>query len=223
MDYRHEWKHVISRTDMLILRTRLRAVMQPDPHAVGGTYFIRSLYFDTPGDTALREKLDGVSRREKFRIRYYNLDPSVIHLEKKSKLAGLGSKQSTPLTAGETQQIIDGDIAWMLADHRPLVRELYAKMRTRQLRPKTLVDYTREPFIYAPGNVRVTLDYNIRTGLGSTALLNPNCPTIPAGDSPILLEVKWDAFLPDVVRDAVQLESRQAAAFSKYAQCRVYG
>lgn len=223
MDYRHEWKHVISRADMLILRTRLRAVMQPDPHAVGGTYFIRSLYFDTPSDAALREKLDGVSRREKFRIRYYNLDPSVIHLEKKSKLAGLGSKQSAPLTAEETQQIIDGDITWMLADHRPLVRELYAKIRTRQLQPKTLVDYTREPFIYAPGNVRVTLDYNIRTGLGSTALLDPSCPTIPAGDSPILLEVKWDAFLPDVVRDAVQLESRQAAAFSKYAQCRVYG
>ena len=37
------------------------------------------------------------------------------------------------------------------------------------------------------------------------------------------LEVKWDAFLPSVIRDAVQLESRRASAFSKYAACRMYG
>lgn len=223
MDYRHEWKHELSPADLLVLRQRLRAVMRPDPHAVGGTYFIRSLYFDTPTDTALREKLDGVSRREKFRIRYYDLDPSVIHLEKKSKLAGLGNKQSAPLTAEEARRIVDGDIGWMLHTRRPLVRELYAKMRTQQLRPTTIVDYTREPFVYGPGNVRVTLDYDIRTGLRATNFLDPDCPTVPAGDSPIILEVKWDEFLPDAIRAAVQLEGRRAAAFSKYAQCRIYG
>lgn len=223
MDYRHEWKHELSPADLLVLRQRLRAVMRPDPHAVGGRYFIRSLYFDTPTDTALREKLDGVSRREKFRIRYYDLDPSVIHLEKKSKLAGLGNKQSAPLTADEARRIVDGDIGWMLHTRRPLVRELYAKMRTQQLRPTTIVDYTREPFVYGPGNVRVTLDYDIRTGLRATNFLDPDCPTVPAGDSPIILEVKWDEFLPDAIRAAVQLEGRRAAAFSKYAQCRIYG
>ena len=72
--------------------------MQPDPHAKGGVYTIRSLYFDTPSDRALREKLDGVSRREKFRIRYYNGDSSVIHLEKKIKFGGLGNKQSAELS-----------------------------------------------------------------------------------------------------------------------------
>lgn len=63
-------EHPISYADMLILRQRLGVIVQPDKHAVSGKYFIRSLYFDTPTDTALREKLDGVSRREKFRIRY---------------------------------------------------------------------------------------------------------------------------------------------------------
>lgn len=223
MDYRHEWKHSISRTDMLMLRQRLRAVMEPDPHAIDGKYFIRSLYFDTPGDTALREKLDGVSRREKFRIRCYNHDTSLIHLEKKSKLAGLGSKLSAPLSPQQVQSILDGDLDWMLSSSQPLIQELYCKMTTTQLRPKTIVDYTREPFVYGPGNVRVTIDYDIRTGLRSTDFLDPNCITIPAGDSPVILEVKWDGFLPDIIRSAVQLESRQASAFSKYAQCRIYG
>lgn len=222
MDYRHEWKHSISRRDMLMLRQRLRAVMEPDPHAIDGKYFIRSLYFDTPGDTALREKLDGVSRREKFRIRCYNHDTSLIHLEKKSKLAGLGSKLSAPLSPQQVQSILDGDLGWMLSSSQPLIQELYCKMTTTRLRPRTIVDYTREPFVYGPGNVRVTIDYDIRTGLRSTGFLDPDCITIPAGDSPIILEVKWDGFLPDIIRSAVQLESRQASAFSKYAQCRIY-
>ena len=223
MDYRHEWKHVISYADMLILRQRLGAVMQLDRNAIDGKYFIRSLYFDTPTDTALREKLDGVSRREKFRIRYYNHDTSLIHLEKKSKLAGLGNKQSANLTAEEAQKIVDGDIGWMLQAKHPLIRELYSKIQIQQLRPKTIVDYVREPYVYAPGNVRVTLDYDIRTGLGCTDFLNQGCPTIPAGDCTIILEVKWDKFLPDIIRSAVQLEGRRVTAFSKYAQCRIYG
>ena len=221
--YRHEWKHEISNCDRLILHQRLQAIMEPDHHAVNGTYLIRSLYFDTPADTALREKLDGVSRREKFRIRCYNHDFSLIHLEKKSKLAGLGCKESADLTQSEAEKIIAGDLLWMAQSDRPLVREFYSKMQTRQLRPKTIVDYIREPFVYAPGNVRVTIDYDIRTGLRSTDFLDPHCPTIPVPDNPILLEVKWDDFLPDIIRSAVGLESRRASAFSKYAQCRRYG
>ena len=222
-DFRHEWKHEIGRSDLLALRARLRAVCQPDRHALDGQYQIRSLYFDNLADKALREKLDGVDRREKFRIRYYNGDLSLIHLEKKLKRNGLGTKAMAELTAAEAQAIVDGDLSWMPASNRPLVQELYSKMRSQGLRPRTIVDYTREPFVYAPGNVRVTLDYDIRTGLGCTDFLNPNCVTIPAGDPIAILEVKWDAYLPDIIRDAVQLEGRRSAPISKYAACRIYG
>ena len=196
--------------------------MQPDPHAEDGRYLIRSLYFDNLNDKALREKVDGVNMREKFRIRYYNYDTSLIHLEKKSKRNSLGSKGTAKLTAAEAQAIVDGDVEWMKDADRPLVRELYAKMRSQGLGPKTIVDYVREPFVYAPGNVRVTLDYRLRTGLRSVDFLNPKCVTIPAGDAPIILEVKWDAFLPSIIRDIVQLEGRHTSAFSKYAICRIY-
>ncbi len=221
--YRHEWKHVISYPDLLTIRARMKAVAESDPHAVDGKYHIRSLYFDTPEDKALREKLDGVNLREKFRIRLYNCDPSVIHLEKKSKRSGLGTKYSASLTAEEAQRLVDGDLSWMMDSGRELVRELYCRMRSQGLRPRTLVDYTREPFIFRPGNVRVTLDYDLRTGLNSTDLLNPRAVTVPAGDAPILLEVKWDEYLPSIIRDAVSVPDRRAGAFSKYAQCRIYG
>lgn len=221
--YRHEWKHELSPADRMVLRARLGRVCQADGHAVDGRYQIRSLYFDSPADKALREKLDGVGRREKFRLRYYNGDLSLIHLEKKAKLNGLGTKAIVELSTSQAQAIVDGNLGWMMDSGRPLVQELYHKMRTQGLRPRTIVDYTREPFVYGPGNVRVTLDYDIRTGLGRTDFLNPDCATIPAGEPVAILEVKWDAFLPDVIRDAVQLEGRRTAAFSKYAACRIYG
>ncbi len=223
MDYRHEWKYEINQADLLALRQRLRAVASPDPHATNGRYRVRSLYFDNAADKALREKLDGVSRREKFRIRYYNGDTSVIRLEKKSKTGGLGKKQSASLTAAQAGDIVNGCLDWMSDSPCELVRELYAKMQMQGLRPKIIVDYIREPFIFGPGNVRVTLDYNIRTGFYCLDFLNPDCITVPAGEAPVILEVKWDNFLPDIIRDAILLPGRRATAFSKYAQCRIYG
>lgn len=224
MDYRHEWKHRLNYGDFVALRHRLGAVMQHDSHALAdGTYHIRSLYFDTPDDRALREKIDGVNCREKFRIRIYNGSDELIRLEKKSRRNALGNKQSTCLTREEAHRIVVGDCEWMHAHESELVRELHEKMRHRQLKPKTIVDYRREPFVYAPGNVRVTLDWDLRTGLFGTDLFNERCVTVPVPEPVYLLEVKYDSFLPDCVRDLVQLESRRIAAFSKYAQCRVYG
>ena len=243
MRYRHEWKHEISWSDLLCIRQRLRAVAQPDPYTIGGKTLIRSLYFDDAADSALREKIDGVNMREKYRIRYYNGDPSFIKLEKKSKHNGLGTKYAAQLTAAEAQAIVDGDLEWMREEmlklsapdlpegglesqkigpyRRELVGELYSRMQGKGLRPKTIVDYTREPFVYAPGNVRVTFDYDIRTGLSCTDLLDPDCPTIPAGNGEIILEVKWDAYLPSIIRDCVETPGRRATAFSKYAICRM--
>ena len=220
--FRHEWKHEINASDRIAIRQRLRAVARPDSHTVNGKYKIRSLYFDDLKDSALREKTDGVDKREKFRIRYYNNDTSLIHLEKKSKIHGLSSKCSSCLSREEAQKIVDGSIEWMKDSDRELVRELYTKMRNKGLRPKTIVDYIREPFIFGPGNVRVTIDYDLRTGLNKTDFLNPDCITIPARDAPIILEVKWDEYLPDIIRDAVNLKGRREQAFSKYAACRMY-
>lgn len=223
LTYRHEWKHVINASDMIAIRQRLRAVAQTDANAKDGKYVIRSIYFDNLSDRALREKLDGVNRREKFRMRYYNGNLSEILLEKKTKWNGLGTKERALITADEAQRIIDGDTEWMPASEHALVQELYVKMQGGGLRPKTIVDYTREPFVYAAGNVRVTLDYDIRTGLRGTDFLDPDCVMIPAAGAETIMEVKWDAYLPDVIRDAVQLGSRMSGAFSKYAACRMYG
>lgn len=220
MKFRHEYKHQINLADIFGLRMRLSAVAKHDSHcSEDGTYIIKSLYFDNCYDTALREKLDGISSREKFRIRYYGTDTTFIRLEKKSKINGLCNKVSVNITAEECRRIIDGDIEFMKLSERELLRELYAKMRYRLLRPKCIVVYKRECFVYPPGNVRVTIDTDIGTANNTTDFLNPDMKMINVCNDAIL-EVKWDEYLPQIIRDCVQLRTRRSSAFSKYAVVR---
>lgn len=223
MKGRHEWKFEINYGDLLVLRQRLDAVLARDVHTKNGVYAVRSLYFDNLRDKVLKEKVDGVNHREKFRIRYYNQDTSWIHLEKKSKTGNLSIKTAAPLTRAEVEKLLCGSVDWMLNHPTDLVKELYAKMQSQCLKPKAVVDYIRIPYVYRPGNVRVTLDYDIRMGTDCRNFLNQDCVTLPVRDGPIILEVKWDEFLPAIVRDAVALSARGAGSFSKYASCRQYG
>ena len=221
MLYRHEIKHLISPGDAVAIQSGLRAVARLDPHAgEQGYYRVRSLYFDDPMDSALHEKLDGVNVRRKFRFRYYDGDLSYLVLECKMKRDGVGIKPQMQLSVEDVSRILHGDTAWMVTSGQPLLLMLYTEMKLRHLRPKTVVDYLRVPYLYGPGNVRVTIDWNIRTGAPGT-FLDPDGLTLPTVDA-MLLEVKWDEYLPGIIRDAVALKSRQPTAFSKYAASRAY-
>ena len=218
---RHESKHRISLREDLVLSRRLRKLFPHDRYAgEDGSYRVTSLYFDTPDDSALREKTDGICRREKFRLRYYGSDPSFIRLEKKFKVNGLCGKRSAVLTPEQTRSLLAGDRSFLREAADPLFIEFYSKLTGKGLRPRTVVRYDREAFVYAPGNVRITLDRNIRTGLHRTDFPAENLFCIPAADACTVLEVKYDSFLPDLARMAVQVPGRQAASCSKYALCR---
>jgi len=221
--YRNEIKHIITPADRAAVCASLRTVADTDSHAgTDGTYRVRSLYFDNIYDKTLREKTDGLKDREKFRIRYYDEDLGFIRLEKKVKRGNVGYKVSAKLTEDEVRRIIAGDTRWMASCGRGLIMELYCRMQTQLLRPKVIVDYRRAAFVYAPGNVRVTVDDDIRAGQAVEAFFDGSCVTLPVvGDT--VLEVKWDEFLPNVIRSAVQLNGRRQTAFSKYAACRIYG
>ena len=218
---RHELKHQISPPEDLVLSGRLRRLFPHDTHAgPDGRYRVTSLYFDTPYDAALREKLDGVDRREKFRLRYYGDEAAWLKLEKKCKRGGLCSKRAARLSREEGERLLSGDSGFLLRREEPLLRELYSKLQGSGLTPRAVVCYDREAFLYAPGNVRVTLDRNLRTGTSVKDFFRPERFLLHPLEGLTVLEVKYDAFLPDLVRMAVQIPDRTAAACSKYALCR---
>ena len=219
--FRHELKQMINRGDDHILASRLRHIFRRDGNSgADGTYKVTSLYFDTPEDLALRQKTDGTDRREKFRLRYYGNDMSFIRLEKKIKINGLCAKYAARLTCGQAAMILEGDHGFLLRSGDPLMMEFYSKIRGQRLRPAAMVVYDREAFVFGPANVRVTLDRNIRAGYSPEAFLNGGPPADDTGLT--VLEIKYDEFLPDIVRMAVQVPGRKTQSYSKYAACRKY-
>ena len=220
---RHEIKSRLTAAEAAALRVRLSAVMKRDKHArADGTYDIHSIYFDTPTNRALMEKQVGMPVRHKYRIRYYNEDQTFFQLERKSKVGSLCQKVGARLNREELERILAGDNAWMIHDDRALVRELYLRIRHDLLAPRVQVHYTREPFIYGPANVRVTLDYNIRTGLMNTDFLDLS-QARPRTQSPdfTLIEVKYDNFLPQIIADITRCNCRPMS-FSKFEACHTY-
>ena len=223
--WRQELKYTLTEADSMLMASRLSAFMQRDSHLRGRKeYFIRSLYFDNLYDKALREKLSGVAIRDKFRIRYYDYDRDFIRLEKKSKRYSLGHKFQCKMTAEEVERLLQNDWEWMIQDARPLVRELYLKMKLELFRPSVIVDYRREPFVYAPGNVRITFDRDIRSCKDVKTFFNKDVPTVPVlPHGKCIMEVKYDDFLPDIIGRTVLTTKNREQAYSKFAACRING
>ena len=220
---RHEIKSRLSPAEVPGLRARLQAVMTRDPHArADGTYDIHSVYLDTPSRRALTEKQVGMPVRHKYRVRYYNDNRDFFRLERKSKVGSLCDKVGCSLIREEAERLMAGDMDWMARDDRPLRREVFLRNRAELLAPSVQVHYTREAYVYSPGNVRVTLDSNLRTGLMDTDFLDVRQPRPRTqSDDFVLLEVKFDAYLPEIIRDITCCGCRPSS-FSKFEACHTY-
>ena len=134
-------------------------------------------------------------------------------------------KVDAQISEEECRELLTGRTDWMEEHPSPLVQELYAKMRYQMLRPRVLVSYRREPYIYQAGNVRITFDSDIRTTLFHRDFLEERVLDIDTAHTPqdMILEVKYDAFLPAIVRRLVQIDTLRQTAFSKYEACRRFG
>ena len=222
--FRHEFKYECSYAQLKNLQCRLSGLIPLDPHAgEDGIYNIRSLYFDDYYDRCLMENEAGTDPREKFRIRIYNHSAERISLELKRKVRGKTQKISCPLTEEQCRMLMAGQTPEITKGTPPLLNKLVMLMKTTLMQPKVIVEYDRVPYIYPLGNVRVTLDENIRGSSRADLFLEdqiPLRPIMPAGHH--ILEVKYDEYLPDYIYQAAQLDNLRQTAYSKYYLCRKY-
>lgn len=221
---RHELKYLVTGAELAQLRTVLSGLLERDANGdEDNRYHIRSLYFDTYNDSALMEKIAGVGMRKKYRIRIYNHSDRLIRLECKSKFGDLISKQSVRIPRDLAEQLIAGDPTGLETMRHPLLREMFVMMTTALLHPVVIVDYIREAYIHRAQEVRITFDQQLRTGLLSHDLFNPQLPTFPVFDEPYeILEVKYDQFLPTYLQTVLSGVTAQRSAVSKYTHCRRY-
>lgn len=223
--FRHENKYYINYKDHMVLQTALSSVMRLDSNADEyGGYHIRSLYFDDIYETALAEKIAGTDNRCKYRIRIYNYSDGIIKLEKKQKCGKFIKKTSMNLTREECDSIIAGDSSFLLEKPHKLAKEFYLQTRTRLLKPKVVVDYWREAYVYPIEDVRVTFDIDLKGSTMLTDIFDPNMPVLPVFDNGIMvLEVKFNKYLPEAIKCALNsVGAAKRSAISKYVLCRKY-
>jgi len=221
---RHELKYYINYFQYRLIGDRIRWALKKDRFSDDrNEYSIRSLYFDDIYNSSLFEKVSGVECRKKFRIRIYNVDDRVIKLEKKMKFGQLTAKESALLTRKEAERIIGGDVDFMLDSDSRVMREFYFDYRNMLLKPAVIVDYVREAYIHPLGNVRITFDKYLSTGLCATDIFNKSMPKIASLDEPfMIMEVKYDEFLPEYIRGLLQVSALQRMSISKYTICRKF-
>ncbi|TRO45513.1 polyphosphate polymerase domain-containing protein [Candidatus Bathyarchaeota archaeon] len=219
---RHELKYNIDYFQYQILRRKLAAVLKLDPHAgPNGRYHIRSLYFDDFNSTAFLEKMAGVSRRKKYRIRIYNCSDKHIKFERKTKLDQYVFKESVRLTRKDAERIIDGNVDFLSNSKNPVLKAFYLESRSTLMRPVVIVDYYREAYIHPIGNVRITFDIDLHTSLGSVSFFDPNaCAMCVNEEQGVILEVKFDDVLPAYIRGLFPNSIRPRSAIGKFAICR---
>ena len=219
--FRNEQKYLLSKKDAIILQVRLEGLLEKDEHLGDrDSYLIRSIYFDDPYDGCLREKIDGVDDRKKWRIRSYDCDDSVIHLECKEKLHGMTRKESTAITRSQLEEVLSR-IPQVTGDTDPLWNQFALKILTEGYRPVTIVQYIRTPLVWQPSNVRITFDTGLASSEDFEGFFDEDLPVrsiMPEGMD--LLEVKFDTLLPDHLRHAMNLKNMAVTSFSKYELCR---
>ncbi|KGR76878.1 polyphosphate polymerase domain-containing protein [Ureibacillus manganicus] len=220
--YRTEQKYYLYLHDYLTLRNKIATVLPLDPHSVSPDgYNIRSLYFDDPLRSALQLKNDGIFRREKFRIRIYNGNDKVINLERKNKRGDYVYKESASITLDEYKKVLEGDYSFLLQRKEKLLHEFYIALNTYHFQPSVIVDYWREAYIHEWGNVRITFDKKLSAGINTIDLFNPQLVLEEVLPTELtILEVKFDSFLPDHIRQILQPKSHIRSTISKYVLCK---
>ena len=220
--YRHELKYYISEQGHSILASRLKIVLRHDEYAnPDGLYHIRSLYFDDADNTDLQSKIDGLDDREKIRVRIYDNNDTVIKLERKEKMGQYILKESMPITHSDYDDLVSGDPSFLLSRNEHPAGKVFLRMKHNGLRPVKVVDYYREAYVFPVQDTRVTFDMNLRMGADDFDIFNRHMLSVPMLDTGIMImEVKFNNFLPEIVRDLLQGISTTRSAVSKYAICR---
>ncbi|WP_342560273.1 polyphosphate polymerase domain-containing protein [Psychrobacillus sp. FSL W7-1457] len=220
--FRHEMKYYLNVFDYLAIRQKVSSILSLDKNSISPNgYGIRSLYFDGIHNHSLYDKNNGVFNREKYRIRIYNESNEKISLERKSKYGDFICKESAPLSLREYEAILAGKVDVLANKDNALLKDFYMALKYRGFRANVIVDYIREAYVYEPGNVRITFDKRLAAGVNTVDLFDPNIILEePLHSEQTILEVKFDHFLPDNIRQLVQPERFVRSAISKYVICR---
>ena len=219
--YRSEYKYLISASEHDTLRRLLGTVMLADPYMRSPSgYLIRSLYFDSVCDQDYFDKLDSVEERKKIRLRIYDPDAQSVKLEIKNRLQSYNLKETVGISRADAGALIDGEYDVLLPYSSAIAQKARCIMFSQRYLPKVIVEYDREAYVLPAHDIRITFDKNVRAA-ASDDLFAPTHsfqPLLEPGT--MILEVKFNHFLPAFLQDILACCRSQMLSVSKYCLAR---
>ena len=216
---RKELKYYIPYREYIILSKLLKKIFQKDKYskeALGG-YLVRSLYFDTIDDKSYEDKVGGIEERSKYRLRIYDPASKSVKFEIKSKTDSMVTKETAIISRDDAEEIQKGNYEVMLRYNNQVLNKAYIEFRKRSYRPVVIVDYLREAFFYDANKIRVVFDRFLKSTPLHLDLFEPDAILMPQLKNDIvIMEIKYDNFIPMWIKQLLQIPSFERSAISKY-------
>ena len=216
---RKELKYYISYKEYGVLSNLLRKVMREDKHnnvALGG-YFIRSLYFDTFDNRAFEEKMAGIEKRAKYRLRIYDVNAKQVKFEIKSKFNDCIVKETAIISREDAIEMQNMNYEVMLKYNNNVLNKAYKEFKKSPYYPVVLTDYLRDAFIGDFNKIRVTFDRFLKSSSLQLDLFEKESLLVKQLRKKIvIMEIKYNKFMPEPIKQLLQLPSFERSAISKY-------
>lgn len=219
---RHEKKYLLTAAQALKLEIKLRSFLKEDPHNGETGYIVRSLYLDTPLKRDYQEKLAGVEKRRKMRLRIYDMADEYALLEMKQKQGDSQLKRSLKIVREHAEMFCRGDYTPLLTYEDDFSAECYGVFKMHTYLPEVMVEYRRKAFIVPENDIRITLDSQVRAVRTNQDIYAEQPGMVPVFHPGFtVLEVKYNHFLLSYVKDILNTSNKSETAVSKYAMaCR---
>lgn len=221
--YRNELKYYINFRDYKYLINSLDKFMYKDKNGdKNNEYFIRSLYFDSILNGDFHDKIIGVMDRKKIRLRIYDFNQKKVKLEIKNKYSSYMLKETASISRDDCIELINGNTEVLLKYNDEVLRKAYYFMIKDYYKPAVIVDYEREAYTYPIQNIRITFDKNIRASIGDFDIFKHDINTASVFNEPtMILEVKYNRFLPSFIKDILSSVGASSSSISKYCKGRL--
>ncbi len=224
---RFELKYLVRLKQAELFKSALGAYLLPDEHGNGnGRYELTSLYYDSPDFRCYWEKVDGIKFRRKLRIRRYGNAGALskntpVFVEIKQRIDRVTQKRRAILPYGEALRLCnERQMPEHAVEDKAVVEEIYAFLWQYNLRPASIVRYTRQAWIGTNYDIglRVTFDTALSSQRRQLALHEETCglPMFPADY--VVMEIKVNERIPYWLTELVAAHNLQLIRVSKY--CR---
>lgn len=215
---RKELKFYISYKEYVVLSNLLKKVLIPDKHNKNDNgYFIRSLYFDTLDNKEFEDKMAGIEHRSKYRIRIYDLKSHTAKFEAKRKFNEIAFKETVAISREDAIEIQKRNYEVMLKYNNKFLNKAYKEFKKSQYYPVVVIDYLREAYTYDLNNIRIVFDRFLKSSTLQLDLFSKDVFTTQRlNKNLVLMEIKYNGFIPDWLKKIIQIPSAERSAISKY-------